>query len=155
HAKIREYLGERIDKASFRIEPAFRGVVKQALIAVGYPAEDLAGYTDGAVLPTNLRSMTRTGLPFNVRDYQRDAVDIFHAGGAARGGSGVIVLPCGAGKTIVGLAAMALLQRSTLILTTSITAVKQWRREILDKTDVTEDQVAEYTGESKEIAPIT
>jgi DNA excision repair protein ERCC-3 len=90
-----------------------------------------------------------------VRDYQREAVDIFYAGGDVRGGSGVIVLPCGAGKTIVGLAAMALMQRSTLVLTTGITAVKQWHREILDKTDLAEDQVAEYTGESKEIAPVT
>src|SRR5437868_5703112 len=94
-------------------------------------------------------------MPFHVRDYQRAAAEIFHAGGDVRGGSGVIVLPCGAGKTIVGIAAMALLQRSTLVLTTSITAVKQWRREILDKTDLTEDQVAEYTGEIKEIAPVT
>jgi DNA excision repair protein ERCC-3 len=153
--RVREYLGERLDASSFQIEPAYRGVLKQALIGVGYPAEDLAGYTDGASLPTNLRSMTRAGLPFHVRDYQRDAVDIFPAGGAARGGSGVVVLPCGAGKTIVGIAAMSLLQRSTLVLTTSITAVKQWRREILDKTDLAEDQIAEYTGESKEIAPVT
>jgi DNA excision repair protein ERCC-3 len=153
--RVREYLGERLDSTSFQIETAYRGVLKQALIGVGYPAEDLAGYTDGAGLPTNLRSITRAGMPFHVRDYQRDAVDIFHAGGAARGGSGVVVLPCGAGKTIVGIAAMSLLQRSTLVLTTSITAVKQWRREILDKTDLAEDQIAEYTGESKEIAPVT
>jgi DNA excision repair protein ERCC-3 len=153
--KVREHLGERIDSASFQVETAYRGVLKQALIAAGYPAEDLAGYTDGAILPTHLRSIARSGMPFHVRDYQSDAVEIFHAGGAARGGSGVIVLPCGAGKTIVGIAAMALLQRSTLVLTTSITAVKQWRREILDKTDLSEDQIAEYTGESKEIAPVT
>ena len=94
-------------------------------------------------------------MPFHVRDYQRDAADIFYAGGDVRGGSGVIVLPCGAGKTIVGIAAMALMQRSTLVLTTGITAVKQWRREILDKTDLTEEQVAEYTGETKDIAPVT
>jgi DNA excision repair protein ERCC-3 len=153
--RVREYLGERVDSTSFQIDTAFRGVLKQALITVGYPAEDLAGYTDGASLPTHLRSITRAGLPFHVRDYQRDAVHIFHAGGAARGGSGVVVLPCGAGKTIVGIAAMSLLERSTLVLTTSITAVKQWRRELLDKTDLTEDQIAEYTGESKEIAPVT
>jgi DNA excision repair protein ERCC-3 len=90
-----------------------------------------------------------------VRDYQRNAADVFYAGGDVRGGSGVIVLPCGAGKTIVGIAAMAQMERSTLVLTTSITAVKQWRREILDKTDLREDQVAEYTGEVKEIAPVT
>ena len=90
-----------------------------------------------------------------MRDYQREAADIFYAGGDVRGGSGVIVLPCGAGKTIVGIAAMALMQRSTLVLTTSITAVKQWHREILDKTDLSEDQIAEYTGETKDIAPVT
>src|SRR5262249_32346716 len=79
----------------------------------------------------------------------------YHAAGDVRGGSGVIVLPCGAGKTIVGLAAMAKLQKSVLVLTTSITAVKQWRREILDKTDLRDDQIGEYTGEAKEIAPVT
>jgi DNA excision repair protein ERCC-3 len=153
--KVRSYLGQRLDAVSFLIEPGHRGVLKQALIAVGYPAEDLAGYTEGSPLPTQLRTLSRQGLPFHVRDYQRDAADIFYAGGDVRGGSGVIVLPCGAGKTIVGLAAMALMQRWTLILTTSITAVKQWRREILDKTDLRDDQVAEYTGESKEIGPVT
>jgi DNA excision repair protein ERCC-3 len=153
--KVREYLGERLDESSFQVDAGFRGVLKQALIAVGYPAEDLAGYTAGASLPIHLRDSARSGLPFRVRDYQRDAAAVFHAGGDVRGGSGVIVLPCGAGKTIVGIAAMALLQRSTLVLTTSITAVKQWRREILDKTDLTDEQIAEYTGESKDIAPVT
>jgi DNA excision repair protein ERCC-3 len=153
--KIRAYLGERLDADSFAIEPGFRGVLKLALINLGYPAEDLAGYTEGAPLPIKLRAVGRSGLPFVVRDYQRDAADIYFAGGDVRGGSGVIVLPCGAGKTIVGLAAMALCQRHTLILTTSITAVKQWKRELLDKTDLREEMIGEYTGESKEIAPIT
>jgi DNA excision repair protein ERCC-3 len=153
--KVRDYLGERIAPDRFLVMPAHRGVLKQALIAVGYPAEDLAGYTAGTGLPIRLRDLARTGLPFHVRDYQRDAADIFYAGGDARGGSGVIVLPCGAGKTIVGLAAMALMQKSTLILTTSITAVKQWIREIVDKTDLTENDVAEYSGETKTIAPVT
>lgn len=153
--KVREYLGDRLDAVSFLIEPAFRGVIKQGLIAVGYPAEDLAGYTDGAPLSLKLRSLARSGLPFVVRDYQREAADVFYAGGDVHGGSGVIVLPCGAGKTIVGIAAMAQMQRSTLVLTTSITAVKQWHREIVDKTDIAEDQIAEYTGESKNIAPVT
>jgi DNA excision repair protein ERCC-3 len=153
--KVREYLGDRIDATSYAVEPAHRGVLKQGLIAVGYPAEDVAGYTEGAPLALNLRKLARSGLPFGVRDYQRAAADIYYAGGDVRGGSGVIVLPCGAGKTIVGIAAMALLQRSTLILTTSITAVKQWHREILDKSDLPDDQIAEYTGESKEIGPVT
>jgi DNA excision repair protein ERCC-3 len=153
--KVREYLGARLDPAGFLVEPAHRGVLKQALIAVGYPAEDLAGYTEGAALPIALRELCRSGQPFHVRDYQREAASIFYAGGDVRGGSGVIVLPCGAGKTIVGLAAMALMQRNTLVLTTGITAVKQWRREILDKTSLTDDQVAEYTGEVKDIGPVT
>src|SRR5262249_37603934 len=89
------------------------------------------------------------------RDYQTMAVDAFHAGGDVRGGSGVIVLPCGAGKTIVGLLAMTTLKRSTLVLTTSTTAVEQWRREVLDKTDLPESMVATYTGDVKEIAPVT
>jgi DNA excision repair protein ERCC-3 len=153
--KVRGYLGDRLDNQSFRVDPAHRGVLKQALIAVGYPAEDLAGYTEGAPLPIQVRDIARSGLPFRVRDYQREAADIFYAGGDVHGGSGVIVLPCGAGKTIVGLAAMAFVGRATLILTTSITAVKQWHREILDKTDLPDKQIAEYTGESKNIAPVT
>jgi DNA excision repair protein ERCC-3 len=153
--KVRMYLAERLDPQSFLVDQAHRGVVKQALIAVGYPAEDLAGYTEGASLAIGLRELCRSGLPFHVRDYQRESADVFYAGGDVHGGSGVIVLPCGAGKTIVGIAAMALMQRNTLVLTTGITAVKQWHREILDKTDLAEDMVAEYTGESKNIAPVT
>jgi DNA excision repair protein ERCC-3 len=153
--KLKEYLAEQLDDTSFLVEPAFRGVLKQALIGVGYPAEDLAGYTAGADLPLALRDVATTGLPFHVRDYQREAADVFYAGGDVRGGSGVIVLPCGAGKTIVGIAAMGLLKKSTLILTTSITAVKQWKREILDKSTLTEADVKEYTGEVKEIGPVT
>src|SRR6478735_118534 len=126
-----------------------------AVIQVGYPAEDLAGYVEGAALPTQLRDVAASGLPFTVRDYQREAADIFYAGGDVKGGSGVIVLPCGSGKTIVGIAAMALVQKSTLILTTSVTAVKQWKREILDKTDLRDEDVCEYTGDSKEIGPVT
>src|SRR5437660_12884323 len=94
--KVRQYLGQRVDEQSFEIDPAHRGVLKQALIAVGYPAEDLAGYTEGAALPVHLRTVAQSGLPFHVRDYQREAADIFYAGGDVRGGSGVIVLPCGA-----------------------------------------------------------
>lgn len=153
--KVRALLGERLDAKSFTVDAAFRGVLKLALINVGYPAEDVAGYVEGTPLPLELRTIARSGLPFHVRDYQRDSADIYFAGGDARGGSGVIVLPCGAGKTIVGIAAMSLVKRNTLVLTTSITAVKQWHREILDKTDLTDDQVAEYTGETKEFAAVT
>jgi len=153
--KLRDYLGEQVDDVSVLIDPAFRGVLKQALLTVGYPVEDLAGYTEGTALPIALRDTALTGQPFYIRDYQREAADVFYAGGDVRGGSGVIVLPCGAGKTIVGIAAMALLSKSTLVLTTSITAVKQWRREIIDKSTLSADQVKEYTGESKEIGPVT
>ncbi len=153
--KLREYLGERLDQDSFLVEAGHRGVLKQVLITIGWPAEDLAGYATGANLEMQLRVVARSGLPFVVRDYQREAAGIFYAGGDVRGGSGVIVLPCGAGKTIVGIAAMALMQKSTLILTTSITAVKQWIREIIDKTDLKDSDVAEYSGEVKTIGPVT
>ena len=153
--EVRGYLGERLDPTSFAIDDAFRGVLKQALISVGYPAEDLAGYTEGASLQVELRETTVRNQAFRVRDYQRMAVEAFHAGGDVRGGSGVIVLPCGAGKTIVGIAALSLLKKNTLVLTTSTTSVEQWRREILDKTDLDESLVSTYTGESKAISPVT
>ena len=153
--KVSIYLGDRLDSDSFQVDTAFRGVLKQALVGVGYPAEDLAGYTEGADLAIGLRETSRTGLAFAVRDYQKDAANVFYAGGDVRGGSGVIVLPCGAGKTIVGLSTMALMQKSTLVLTTGTTAVKQWHREILDKTSLTEHDIGEYTGETKNIAPVT
>ncbi|CAN5902964.1 helicase-associated domain-containing protein [soil metagenome] len=152
---VRDYLGPRIDETSFAVDDGYRGVLKQALITIGYPAEDLAGYTAGAALPVELRPIARSGLPFHVRDYQRMSVEAFHAGGDVRGGSGVIVLPCGAGKTIVGLSAIAALKVQTLVLTTSTTAVEQWKREILDKTDLDESMIATYTGDSKEIAQVT
>ena len=152
---VRDYLGARIDETNFAVDDAHRGVLKQALIAAGYPAEDLAGYTAGTALKVALRSNMQSGPAFTVRDYQKGAVDAFYAGGDARGGSGVIVLPCGAGKTIVGLAAIAALQAETLILTTSTTAVEQWKREILDKTDIDPSLIGTYTGDSKTMAPVT
>lgn len=153
--KVKCYLGPKLDRTSYQVDGAYRGVLKQALVAVGYPAEDLAGYTEGAPMVVSLREQTLSGLPFQLRDYQRDSSAVFHAGGDVRGGSGVVVLPCGAGKTIVGIAAIALVGRNTLILSTGITAVKQWRREILDKTTLQSDEVKEYTGENKEIGPVT
>ncbi len=153
--KVKCYLRPKLDRTSYQVDGAYRGVLKQALVAVGYPAEDLAGYTEGAPMVVSLREVTLGGLPFQLRDYQRDSSAVFHAGGDVRGGSGVVVLPCGAGKTIVGIAAIALVGRNTLILSTGITAVKQWRREILDKTTLQSDEVKEYTGENKEIGPVT
>jgi len=152
---VRDYLGDRIDSRRCQVDERFRGVLKQALIAVGYPAEDLAGYVSGADLSMKLLETARSGARFEVRDYQSDAAAAFWAGGDSRGGSGVIVLPCGAGKTIVGIAAMAAAQKSTLVLTTSQTAVHQWHHELLDKTDLPGDVIGEYTGATKDLRPVT
>jgi DNA excision repair protein ERCC-3 len=152
---VREYLGQRISDQAFQVADVMRGILKQNLIAAAYPAEDLAGYTEGEDLSIVLREDCLSGRPFVLREYQRQAVEAFHAGGSLRGGSGVIVLPCGAGKTIVGMAAMAKLNKKTLVLTTSTTSVEQWRREILDKTELRPEDVAIYTGYEKNIAPVT
>ncbi|WP_231585866.1 DNA repair helicase XPB, partial [Crocosphaera watsonii] len=122
---------------------------------MGYPAEDLAGYVQGDALPLKLRSTAQSGQPFVLRPYQLEAADVFYQSGRVQGGSGVICLPCGAGKTIVGMAAMAQVQENTLILTTSLTSVRQWRRELLDKTELPEEVIAEYSGEMKATGPIT
>src|SRR5712692_9332536 len=149
------YFEDRIDATHFRVRPALRGVLKQALVAAGFPAEDLAGYVTGEQMQVALRDRCLSGASFDVRDYQREAAEAFHLAGSERGGSGVIVLPCGAGKTIVGLVAMAAVGQTTLILTTSLTSVSQWRRELLDKTTIPEEAIAEYTGESKATGPVT
>jgi DNA excision repair protein ERCC-3 len=148
-------LTERLSTTTFRVAPATRGKLKQALVRIGFPAEDLAGYREGEALPISLRERALTGASFGLRDYQREAADIFHAAGSARGGSGVIVLPCGAGKTIVGMACMARLQESTLILTTNVTATRQWIGELLDKTTLQKDQIGEYNGSHKDVLPVT
>jgi DNA excision repair protein ERCC-3 len=153
--KAGKYLADRIDDTSFRVDPGYRGVLKQALVSAGYPAEDLAGYLSGDALNVSLRNRTISGTPFSVREYQRQAAESFYASGSARGGSGVIVLPCGAGKTVVGLAAMEMVGQTTLVLTTSLTSVTQWRREICDKTSLLPDEIAEYTGEQKSTGPVT
>jgi len=146
-----QYLTDRIDRTSFRVESGQRGVLKQALVAAGFPAEDLAGYVAGEPFPVLLRE----SAAFVVRDYQRQAAEAFYLAGSERGGSGVVVLPCGAGKTIVGLSAMELVGQTTLVLSTSLTSVKQWRREILDKTTLRPGDIAEYTGEQKNTGPVT
>lgn len=153
--KAGKYLADRVDDTSFRVAPGYRGVLKQALVSAGYPAEDLAGYVSGDPLDVSLRDRTISGTPFSVREYQRQAAESFYASGSARGGSGVIVLPCGAGKTIVGLAAMEMVGQTTLVLTTSRTSVAQWRREICDKTSLLPNEIAEYTGEQKSTGPVT
>ncbi len=153
--KTGSHLVDRIDKTSFRIDPAQRGILKQNLVTAGFPAEDLAGYVVGEPFSVELRKHTSSGVQFMLRDYQRQAAEAFYLAGSERGGSGVIVLPCGAGKTVVGLAAMELIGQTVLVLSTSLTSVKQWRREILDKTTILPDHIAEYTGEQKETGPVT
>ncbi|HET7558467.1 MAG TPA: DNA repair helicase XPB [Limnochordia bacterium] len=154
HKLAKPYLAE-VRAERIRIDPIHRGHIKQALIQIGYPVEDLAGYVSGAHLELALRATTRRGDDFTMRPYQREAVAAFYAGGGAQGGSGVVVLPCGAGKTVVGIGAMAELSCATLILATGITAVRQWISELVDKTDIDPELIGEYTGERKEIKPVT
>ncbi len=153
--QVRPFIDELIDNFTLAIQPTYRGSLKHALIKLGYPVEDLAGYTDGAPLEINMREAALTGEPFGLRDYQKEAVSAFHAEGSVRGGSGVIVLPCGSGKTIIGIGAMARCGMRTLILTTNITALRQWRHELMDKTTLTDDHIGEYSGERKDIRPVT
>lgn len=153
--KIRPYLDELIDNYTILLEPINRGFVKQELIKLGFPVEDLAGYTEGKPFTIELRDTTVSGTPFSLRKYQNEAMDAYYAGGTVRGGSGTVVLPCGSGKTIIGIGAMVKCSTMTLILTTNITALRQWREELLDKTTLTPDDIGEYSGERKEIKPIT
>ncbi|MGK0155821.1 MAG: DNA excision repair protein ERCC-3 [Neolewinella sp.] len=139
------------DEGRAFLPTALRGDVKQALVRLGYPVDDRAGYQTGDEMSFGLA----TSETFQLRDYQGKAAEAFHMGGTDLGGCGVVVLPCGAGKTVVGIAAMNLLQTNTLVLTTNTIAVRQWVREILEKTTLTEEQVGEYTGEHKNIRPVT
>ncbi|GIH29199.1 putative DNA helicase [Acrocarpospora phusangensis] len=143
--KIQPMLGERLPDDTVVVHPSERGNIKQALLKLGWPAEDLAGYVDGEAHPIIL---TEEG--WELRSYQREAADAFW-----HGGSGVVVLPCGAGKTIVGAAAMARAQATTLILVTNTVSVHQWKQELLKRTSLTEAEIGEYTGAKKEIRPVT
>ncbi|MDQ7805973.1 DEAD/DEAH box helicase [Amycolatopsis sp. A133] len=143
--KISPMLGARIDEDTVLVHPSERGRLKQALLKVGWPAEDLAGYVDGEAHPIALDEQN-----WHLRDYQRMAAEAFWAGG-----SGVVVLPCGAGKTLVGAAAMARAQATTLILVTNTVAGRQWKRELIARTSLTEEEIGEYSGEKKEIRPVT
>lgn len=154
--QVRPLLQEQLDPLRFVINEADRGLLKQALIKVQFPVEDLAGYTDGAPLAVSLREgVAKSGKKFGLRHYQQDACEIFYASGGVKGGSGVLVLPCGAGKTVIGISSMALVKQKTLILTTNITALRQWMAEILDKTNLRPEDVGEYSGEVKDIKPVT
>ncbi|GER89384.1 hypothetical protein KDW_35460 [Dictyobacter vulcani] len=140
HKKMQPYIQQHINRNTIKIDASRRGHVKQALIHIGFPAEDLAGYTEGSPLPLQMRSVTLQGKDFEPRQYQQSAVSTFYAGGAPSGGSGVVVLPCGAGKTIVGIATIATLQRATLILTPTPSRsvngyMKSWTRQISPRND--------------------
>lgn len=148
-------LTERLSSRSFRIAPDDRGRLKRLLIKLGWPVRDLAGFVRGEALAVELRSATLAGKPFALRTYQLDAVEAFHVAGGERGGSGVIVLPCGAGKTVVALAAIARVGSSTLVLASSVTAARQWISELLDKTTLTPEEIGEYSGFKKDIRPVT
>jgi DNA excision repair protein ERCC-3 len=145
HKKIGPMLGARIDDDTVLVHPSERGRLKQLLLKVGWPAEDHAGYVDGEHHPIALREDG-----WALREYQRQAATAFWAGG-----SGVVVLPCGAGKTLVGAAAMAEAQATTLILVTNTVAGRQWKRELIARTSLTEEEIGEYSGERKEIRPVT
>ena len=143
--KLAPMLGARLDDDTVVVHPSQRGHLKQALLKLGWPAEDLAGYVDGEAHPVSLREDG-----WALRPYQREAAEGFW-----HGGSGVVVLPCGAGKTLVGAAAMALAQATTLILVTNTVAARQWRHELLKRTSLTEAEIGEYSGARKEIRPVT
>ncbi len=155
HGKVQGLLGAPLGARRFAVELRQRGEIKRVLTQLGFPVKDVAGYAAGAPCTLALRTSTRAGQPFAPRAYQSGAADNFYQGGGVEGGCGVIVLPCGAGKTIVGMAVMARLQTQTLIVTANITALRQWRDELLDKTTLCPDDIGEYSGEDKTIAPIT
>ncbi|NEW05442.1 DEAD/DEAH box helicase family protein [Paenibacillus sp. SYP-B3998] len=150
---LQDVRGER----AIAISADHRGFIKQELIKLGYPVEDLAAYRRGEYMHISLLdAMDEVETPFQLRDYQKHAVDAFQRIGDGGGvGSGVLVLPCGAGKTVVGIAAMARCSCATLILTSNVTSVRQWKREILAKTGLSEADVGEYNGTCKDVRPIT
>ncbi|HEU4465926.1 MAG TPA: DNA repair helicase XPB [Agromyces sp.] len=143
--RIAPLLTDRIDDTSFLVEPWARGQLKQELVKLGWPAEDLAGYTPGTPHPIDLEQDD-----WHLRDYQQKAVDNFFDGG-----SGVVVLPCGAGKTLVGAGAMATAKTTTLILVTNTVSARQWRDELLRRTSLSKEEIGEYSGQTKEIRPVT
>lgn len=143
---IEPLLGPRVDEALVAVPAVHRGRLKQALLKVGWPADDRAGYVDGASYPVLLDDLGG----FALRPYQTEAVDVFLAAG-----SGVVVLPCGAGKTIVGAGALARASARTLILVTNTVSARQWRAELIARTSLTDGEIAEYSGERKDIGPVT
>lgn len=153
--KLKKFLLERVESGKYLISFLSRGDLKVTFFNYNIPVYDIAGYVDGLPLDISLREITRSNKKFELRDYQLMASEAFYHAGSKFGGHGTIVLPCGSGKTIVGIKIMTLLKTYTLILTTSVVAVHQWINEILDKTTATPDMIGEYTGDKKEIKPIT
>jgi DNA excision repair protein ERCC-3 len=139
----------------FEIRLTDRGTVKHELIKLGWPVKDEASLAPGDPLTIKLRSARASGGPFGLRNYQNDALGAFVGGGLPGSGYGVVVMPCGAGKTIVGMAIMAAIGRKTLIVTTNIAAVHQWMDELADKTELSPDDIGEYTGAMKTVKPVT
>ena len=148
-------LTENEKKFSFILKLTDRGTVKQLLLKYMWPCKDEVPLEDGESLQINLRDVTKSGKKFEIRGYQKDAAQALIGDKGPGTGFGTIVLPCGAGKTIVGMQIMQMLKTNTLIITTNISAVHQWINELLDKTDLQAEQIAEYTGESKTIKPVT
>lgn len=148
-------LSENEKKFCFKLNLTDRGIIKQNLIKIGWPVKDDVPLVDGDPLEINLREKTLSGKNFGVREYQQNAAASLVGDKGPGTGFGTIVLPCGAGKTIVGMQLMSILKTNTLIVTTNISAVHQWIDELMDKTNLTRDQIAEYTGESKSIKPVT
>ncbi len=154
--KMEPFIEKRIDDLTLQIRSNLRGHIKQALIKKGFPVQDLAGYEDGDPCTFELRSQSlNNNEPFVMRDYQKSAISAFYRGGGKEGGSGVIVLPCGAGKTVVGIGIMSLLGTETLILVTNTVALRQWKEELLDKTNLEPETIGEFSGSKKEVKPIT
>lgn len=143
--KMTDLLTRQLSKNAWGIAPFARGQVKQELLKLGWPADDLAGYTPGTPHAIDLKE-----IGWGIRDYQAKAVERFW-----NGGSGVVVLPCGAGKTIVGAGAMAVAKSNTLILVTNTVSARQWKAELLRRTSLTEDEIGEYSGSVKELKPVT
>lgn len=148
-------ISEDEKKFCFRLKLTDRGTIKQILLKALWPVKDEIQLKNGEPLDFNLRETTRSGKPFQIRNYQEEAANALVGDKGPGTGFGTVVLPCGAGKTIVGMNVMNLLKTSTLIITTNISAVHQWIQELLDKSNLTEDQIAEYTGENKTLAPVT
>ena len=155
NAKLKKYLQIKTEPGKYRISLEVRGDLKVDFFNYNLPINDIAGYTPGQPLDINLRETTLEGKAFAPREYQRLASESFYQAGTNLGGHGTIVLPCGSGKTIIGIDILAKVKMCTLILATSVASVHQWMREILDKTTITPDQIGEYTGDKKEIKPIT